>query len=1537
MRMEKRSRKKEIFRIALITTSIPIVIISLLVTLIYIPPVQRYIVDKVCEEINEVSGYHIEIGSLELTFPLKLRATDFKVSKNENTYLHGERLDADISILPLLTGNLEINHISLENVDVHTNDLLISNKIDGKIGYARMAVRDVDFSRSIANIKQLHIQESYINIIQPDTITEKEIEDDKVSRWIINLRNGDIRDCHVTFSSPGDSINSALDIEKLQIRGGYVNIAEESYAVEEITLNCSKLNYDIGSGTQEEAPLKHIGLENVSLDAGNLFYAENNIRASINKLNLEQPGGLSITNATAHLTSENDTLLLKGININSQNGSYIHGEFIIPRQTLFIPINKEFRAGLSASIRKRDLVKLITTQMYDNLAIFNEEMLNARIAISGNIHNIKLDTIDLQFPGIGAINANGSVKNIIKAEKANGNITFNGNIENIAGVVTPSNNKPCSLSLMGNVCFQNKNINATLTTTGEMGRIGLVASYDIVNTKYDADLKIEQLSLGEIAPDIPLHNLTMNIEAKGKGFDIFHDSTSYEIKSSIDTLDYADYKFRALSAEARQENCISSIIIEGCDNSLLFNMLSTTQFNAGMLDNNTTIKLERANFKTLGMTDAELSASTQLDIVATSDLATTHTLGLTSRNTSITTNQYGFTPEDLQLEFTTSPKCTELKLKNGDLNANGRMESGYTTLLVAIDTITEMYNNFIGGNRNYNLQDFERVLPQMNMHVECGKNNVLHNYLAFNGIETQSLNLDLTVSPSKGLDIKGDVYKFKSGDIELNDFKITTTQNGDILDYEVGIENLSIASFEEKNSYSASMTGTLSNYTATADLRLNDNIRELSNRIGAIAHFTPQKMSISFDREALLFGEPFVFNDSNYINIYNKMKIEADVLFKNSEEIGFHLYTIPKTRTKYNVFLDVFNVDLGQITNSIPGIPSIDGKLHANINYQGRRNSDSVVCDIKTDNLSYEGNKIGNESVKLSYMATANKNSNIDIAFSHDNAEVAHINCDIDTTITSFSNGKLSLKQFPLTIANAFTNETGVIANGYVNGDMEVTGTFDSLLTQGYINFDSVYVYIPTLGTTLHPAEDNIMIEKSRINFNRFHIYDKVNTPFIMNGTVDIANPTDPIFNLRLNASNYEVINTPRATGKSIYGKLFIDLRSFIRGTLNNLSMTGDIAILSNSNIAYVLPETAFSTEKDLDGLVEFVNFSDTTSIVYEKQPEVDLGNIAASFNISIKEGAKIGLDLDAAHENYIIFEGDGTLNATYNQNGFNVTGIYKLNSGDLKLTLPIIPLKTFHIQEGGRITWTGDLFNPTLDITALEKTTVSVEFDDNSIQPTTFYTGVVLSNTVENMGIDFTMSSPDNMIQEQLNQLDKETLSKYAVAMIITGTYLGGRQGVTATSALSSFLDAKINDLSGEAIKNFDVNIGINDGLDAQTGNSYKNYSFSFSKRFFNDRITVVVGGEVNSGDRPDKDASNSSIINNVSLEWKLNDSGNRYMRIFYDKNYRSILEGEITETGIGYVYKRKLNKLKDLFHFKKNKTKKKRAGETKINESKR
>jgi hypothetical protein len=265
---------------------------------------------------------------------------------------------------------------------------------------------------------------------------------------------------------------------------------------------------------------------------------------------------------------------------------------------------------------------------------------------------------------------------------------------------------------------------------------------------------------------------------------------------------------------------------------------------------------------------------------------------------------------------------------------------------------------------------------------------------------------------------------------------------------------------------------------------------------------------------------------------------------------------------------------------------------------------------------------------------------------------------------------------------------------------------------------------------------------------------------------------------------------------------------------------------------------------------------------------------------------------------------------------GIGLTGTYSMSEGVLKYALPVIPMKTFNITDGSKVTWSGDIFDPDIEITALERVITSVTFDDNSMQPVTFDVGVKLSNTLNNMGLTFTLSAPENaMVQDQLNMLDESTLNKYAVTMLITGTYIGGNNAMTASGAISSFLDAKINELAGNAMKSVSVNVGINDAQNAETGGTYKNYSFSFSKRFWNDRLTIVIGGEVNSGDHP---SGSDSFINNVSLEWKIDPNSNRYLRLFYDKNFKSILEGEITETGVGYVYKRKLNSLNELFIFK-------------------
>lgn len=46
--------------------------------------------------------------------------------------------------------------------------------------------------------------------------------------------------------------------------------------------------------------------------------------------------------------------------------------------------------------------------------------------------------------------------------------------------------------------------------------------------------------------------------------------------------------------------------------------------------------------------------------------------------------------------------------------------------------------------------------------------------------------------------------------------------------------------------------------------------------------------------------------------------------------------------------------------------------------------------------------------------------------------------------------------------------------------------------------------------------------------------------------------------------------------------------------------------------------------------------------------------------------------------------------------------------------------------------------------------------------------------------------------------------------------------------------------------------------------------------------------------------------------------------MKVFYDKSYESLLEGEITEMGAGLVLRKKTNRLGELFLFNKKKKKK-------------
>ena len=250
-----------------------------------------------------------------------------------------------------------------------------------------------------------------------------------------------------------------------------------------------------------------------------------------------------------------------------------------------------------------------------------------------------------------------------------------------------------------------------------------------------------------------------------------------------------------------------------------------------------------------------------------------------------------------------------------------------------------------------------------------------------------------------------------------------------------------------------------------------------------------------------------------------------------------------------------------------------------------------------------------------------------------------------------------------------------------------------------------------------------------------------------------------------------------------------------------------------------------------------------------------------------------------------------------------------------MKYEMPIIPLKTFHIKEGSYMEWTGDIMNPNLNLKATERVRAAVGQSGQSSRNVNFDVGVNITNRLENLGFIFTLEAPDDgEVQNQLAGMSVEEKNKLAVTMLVTGMYMaeGNSTGnFNTNNALNSFLQGQINNLTSS----FDLNVGM-ESTNQEDGTNRTDYNFQFAKRFWNNRFRVVIGGSISTGNNVKQD---ETFIDNVSLEYRLDDSGTRYVKLFHNKNYESVLEGEIIETGAGIVLRKKVSRLGELFIFRK------------------
>ena len=399
-----------------------------------------------------------------------------------------------------------------------------------------------------------------------------------------------------------------------------------------------------------------------------------------------------------------------------------------------------------------------------------------------------------------------------------------------------------------------------------------------------------------------------------------------------------------------------------------------------------------------------------------------------------------------------------------------------------------------------------------------------------------------------------------------------------------------------------------------------------------------------------------------------------------------------------------------------------------------------------------------------------------------------------------------------------------------------------------------------------------------------------------------------------MRARNLLLINSKQEAKSIAFGKAYVNFVARMQGPLEQLDMRGRLDVLSSTDMTYMLLDSPLSTDNRLDELVKFTDFSDSTQVVVAKPVPTGLN---ADLTISVAQGAHIVCDLNVEQTNYIDLMGSGDLRMKYNNEGINLTGRYTLNRGEMKYSLPVIPLKTFTIKDGSYVEFTGDAMNPKLNITATEHLKASVGGDGAS-RVVAFECGVIITKTLNDMGLQFIIEAPeDNIINGDLSSMSAEERSKVAVAMLTTGMYLAdsNTSGFSMNAALSSFLQSEINNIAGSALKTLDLSVGIDNTTDA-SGTMQTDYSFKFAKRFFDNRLKIEIGGVVSSGAN-NPQGQKQSFFDNVSMEYRMNQSGTMNAKLFYQQNVYDWLDGYTNMYGGGFLWRRKLSNFWDILRF--------------------
>ena len=1525
----------------------------LFIYLIYSSPVQQYFKDKVIDYLKEKYDFALQIGNLRLKFPFELSLENVcGMAMPSDTLFALESFQLNVGLKRIFQQQLTIEKLELWNGKLKWKNDSTGMLIYADLGLVSCQANLLDLKQQQIDIEEIRCWDGNLKYFPGDSSAETH-DTTTTLAWLIQIGVVDLQRLNCQMSMEGmpelktilkngqiddtqiDLGKQLVTLDSLYLAGGNIDLAlsesekKKKEQVQQDTL--LSLPWTIEAGTirlensaftmrNEESKTVELVLSGIGIQLDSLYNRGSIVKLQLKDLQAVQQDGIVLSTMHADIGLDSTAIWARGGFLRTLH-SWLNLEVYANSDVSKLMEHEPLLIQLQGEVGMMDLLPFYAEIPSE----IQEKILQVNTTLSLTNERLQVGQLILDLPEHFKLTGSGSFSDFQYPEKITGSAVVRCEMPNVSfvqsflgdmGIAVPN-----EMNLLARVYANRGNMTGFFKLCQDSGYMSVDANYGVVTQRYGAEVDINQFPLKHFLPTLPLGNVSTKILLEGAGFEF--EKSKAELNAEFRHVDFLNHDYRDIVLRVDLDTmCLKADLISK-DSSiplhLSFKVDSIKQGYVWELQGD----LGRIDLHKLHLMENPLAFKADIDLQGSMEQENDYRLVLNLENLQMWDDNKQYHLGNLQLIGESHSEKTELHLSSGDLDVKFQTDTFCLAFTERCESVADLLLNQ-WEVLNIDMKQIQEELPPFALRVRGAQNNAVVRFLKSKGIEMKELEVAAISRNRSGIRMGMRINSPCWNEVQLDSVRLGVWQTGKSLMYSMTAGS---SSEEWKGLFNIHLTGRVQGDRFRVELKQQDAQGKVGFDCGLNAVLGDSVTVISvFPTDPVLGYSRWDVNQNNQLIVGSHGKLWSNLNMTNQEKL-IRFQSLENTADQQDrLRIKMSGIDLVSLSQMIPFMPQLSGMVNTDLLLYSRKQEIGGKGSIQLQNFGYEQQRIGTIGLGVDYLASNSFSDHaIQTELTIDSLPRAMVSGTFSTAEKkSEVDLNLHLLSFPLTLANAFLPAEVVRLNGNVVGNLSAQGTFNQPRLNGCLSFQGGEINAIMLGSTFRLDTHRVSISEGRISLNEFGIRASNQNVLKLNGSIALT-PLDRMqMDLSLNARNFELMNVKKNKNSLIYGKAYANIQTRIQGALSDLNASGNVRLLNQSDITYVLRSSDLVVEDKETDFVQFVSSQDTTlNEERELSAQVEVHNFVLQMLINIGEQVRFGVELSESGNDRVLIQGGGNLLFSMKpESGMTLSGKYILTDGSVVYNVPVVGKKEFAIRHGSFVEWASDVMNPILNIAASSQVKAEVVEGEQTHQ-VVFESIIRIQNTLNRPEITFDLSSPNDMvIQNQLATFSAEERTRQALNLLIYNTYTA--PGSANTNSSSQFANNAIYSFVENELNKYTRKAGLTVGFDShQTleNTTRTDVTYQFSKQLFNDRMRVKIGGRVSTDGKEGQGGGSlqDNLVDDISIEYMLTKRQNLYMKIFRQANYESVLDGEVIQTGAGLVWRKNFRTLKDLFINKK------------------